>query len=55
MFCKWYEQDSGDYEQGISPWCDCRKNSNGNLKGFPFNSKLKCFEENESGIYEYVN
>lgn len=44
IYCKWYEQGGEDYELRISEYQTCNATNNGNLKGFPFRKKLKCFE-----------
>lgn len=43
--CSMYDQDGEDYEHGLKAFQTCLKTNNGNLKGFPFRTKLKCYEK----------
>lgn len=54
VYCKWYEQDGSDYELRLEAYQTCNASNNGNLKGFPFRKKLKCFELNNE-LYELEN
>jgi hypothetical protein len=51
IYCKWYDQDGSDYELRLEAYKICTATNNGNLKGFPFRKKLKCFELNND-LYE---
>lgn len=46
LYCKWYEQDDEVEDFGLEVHLICNATNNDNLKGFPFKTKLKCFEIN---------
>ena len=52
FYCKWYKQDDEVNDFGLEISFICNATNNANLKGFPFKTKLKCFEIDDR--YEFI-